>query len=59
VVDPGEDALDHPSPGQDLEADLIGEFIAGLDGDRRCVPDPVTIVGAVGEGEFDEGERPS
>jgi hypothetical protein len=37
AVDPGEEALDHPAAGQNLEADLIGDLFDDLDGDRSGV----------------------
>ena len=58
-VDPSEAALDHPSSGQDHEADSVGELFDDLDSDRGSVSDPVGAIGAVGEGAFDEGERSS
>jgi hypothetical protein len=59
AVDPGEEALDDPAPQQNLEADLIGDLLHHLDGDGGGVSDALGVVGAVGEGEFDERERPS
>jgi hypothetical protein len=41
--------------GQDLKADLIGGILDDLDGDRGGDFDPFDVVGAVGEGEFDDG----
>ncbi len=57
TVDPGEEALDHPSPWQDLEADLVSDLLDHLDGDAGGVLDPLGAIGAVGEGELDERER--
>ncbi len=39
-----------------MEADLIGDLLDDLDGDAGGVLDPLGGLGAVGEGEFDEGE---
>lgn len=58
-IDPGDQALDDPALWQDLEADLIGDLLDDLDGDAGGVLEPLGTVGAVGEGEFDEGERAS
>jgi len=51
--------VDHPASWQDLKADLVGELLDHLDGDAGGVLDPLGGIGAVGEGEFDEGERAS
>lgn len=55
-IDPGEEALDDPAAWQDLEADLVSDFLDDLDGDRGGILDPLGGIGAVGEGEFDEGK---
>lgn len=56
AVEPGEGSLDDPASGQDLEADLMGDLLDDVDGDRGGIFDPVGIVGTVGEGDFDEGK---
>ena len=57
-VDPGECSLDDPTAGMDDEPGLIGKFADDLDDDRGGVGDARAVVGAVGEGAFDERMPP-
>src|SRR5208282_6208984 len=55
-IDPGEEALDHPAPWQHLKTGLVSNLPDDLDDDDGGGPDAVCVIGAVSEGELDEGK---
>lgn len=48
TVRPGEDTLDDPASGEDLEADLVGDLIDDFKGDRGDVCNAVGSVDPLG-----------
>src|SRR5208337_213402 len=56
-ADPSEEALDHPSPRLDGEADLIGLGSHDLNSNARCLRDFLSGVGTIGEQLFDEWKQ--
>jgi hypothetical protein len=57
AVDPGEEALDHPAPRQDLEAHLIGQLADDLHHDGSGVCDLLARIGAVANTFLMKGKR--
>jgi hypothetical protein len=49
--------LDHPSPRQNGETDLIAAFGDGFDDDAGCGGDTLAGISAVGKSPLDEGEK--
>src|SRR5215204_2987742 len=58
AVDPGEEALNHPSPRLNGKADLAWPALDDLNGNRGRLGDPRPLVAGVGEDLADEGEWP-
>ena len=57
AVDPGKEALDHPSAGQDDEPDLIGLLSDDFDEDIGGCGDALMVVASIGPDVLDKGEQ--